>query len=189
MLATVLLSQGTPMVLGGDEFGRTQNGNNNAYCQDNEISWFNWEQAESAEGKALTAFVGRVAALRHRYPVLRCGQYLHGRDEPAPGVLDIQWFDQQGGTITSDAWNNPQERTLVLQRAAKMEDGSVSVLTCFFNPTPDNQLFKLPPPHLHLPTRLLLDSATPEGPERAIDGATLEVKARSVVLIRSVQKT
>ena len=79
-------------------------------------------------------------------------------------------------------------RTLVLQRASRAEDGNVPILTCFFNPTPDDQLFKLPPPHLHLATRLLIDSAAPEHPERAIHGATLEVKARSVVVVRSVHK-
>jgi glycogen operon protein len=184
MLATVMLSQGTPMLLGGDEFGRSQNGNNNAYCQDNEISWFDWEQADSEEGRALTAFVSRVIALRHRHPVLRCSQYLHGRDQPAPDVLDIQWFDQQGQQITSDAWNNPQERTLVLQRASKEEENVVTILTCFFNPTPDDQTFTLPPPDL--PTETLIDSASPKEPERALEGRTLLVKSRSVVLTRSV---
>jgi glycogen operon protein len=184
MLATVMLSQGTPMLLGGDEFGRSQKGNNNAYCQDNEISWFDWEQADSEEGRALTAFVSRVIALRHRHPVLRCSQYLHGRDQPAPDVLDIQWFDQQGQQITSDAWNNPQERTLVLQRASKEEENVVTILTCFFNPTPDDQPFTLPPPDL--PAEMLIDSASPKEPERALEGRTLLVKSRSVVLTRSV---
>ena len=184
MLATVMLSQGTPMLLGGDEFGRSQKGNNNAYCQDNEISWFDWEQAESEEGRALTAFVSRVIALRHRHPVLRCSQYLHGRDQPASDVLDIQWFDQQGQQITSDAWNNPQERTLVLQRASKEEDNVVIILTCFFNPTPDDQTFTLPPPDL--PTEVLIDSAAPKEPQQALEGRTLLVKSRSVVLTRSV---
>src|SRR5215470_5705608 len=71
LLATLLLAQGTPMLLGGDEFGRTQRGNNNAYCQDNEISWFDWRQAASDEGRRLTAFVQRLVALRHRHAVLR----------------------------------------------------------------------------------------------------------------------
>jgi glycogen operon protein len=183
MLATVMLSQGTPMLLGGDEFGRTQNGNNNAYCQDNEISWFNWEQADSEEGRALTTFVGRMVGLRHRHPVLRWNQYIHGRDQPAPGVLDIQWFDQQGGQMTNEAWNNPQERTLVLQRASK-EAGGVTILTCFFNPTPDDQTFAMPPPDL--PAELVVDSASPKEPERPLEGRTLLVKSRSVVLTRSV---
>ncbi len=184
MLATVMLSQGTPMLLGGDEFGRTQQGNNNAYCQDNDISWFNWEQAASPEGQALTAFFGRLSALRHRHPVLRCGQYLHGKDEPMPGILDIQWFDQQGEIITSDAWNNPQERTLALQRASRQEDGGVVILTCFFNPTPEDQDFKLPPPHL--PAQLLLDSAAPAYPEKPVEGDILRVKSRSVMVTKSV---
>jgi glycogen operon protein len=186
MLATVLLSQGTPMILGGDEFGHSQNGNNNGYCQDNETSWLSWEQANSPEGQALTEFVGRLSALRHRYPVLRLGQYLHGKDEPAPGLLDIQWFDQQGNTMTSEAWNNPQERTLVLQRAAKEKSGSVSILTCFFNPTPDDRTFKLPPPKLA--AQLLIDSAAPDQMEKAIEGDTLLVKSRSVVLTKSVRE-
>ena len=69
MLATLLLSQGTPMLLAGDEFGRTQQGNNNAYCQDNEISWVDWEHDE--RGEALTRFTEKLTDLRRRYPVLR----------------------------------------------------------------------------------------------------------------------
>ncbi|SKA30521.1 glycogen operon protein [Enhydrobacter aerosaccus] len=184
MLATVMLSQGTPMLLGGDEFGRTQQGNNNAYCQDNEISWVDWDLAAAPEGQALITFFGRLSSLRHRHPILRCNQYLHGKDEPLPGILDIQWFDQQGEIITSEAWNNPQERTLVLQRASRHEDGVVVLLTCFFNPTPEDQLFKLPPPHL--PAQLLLDSAAPEEPEKPIEGDTLLVRSRSVLVTKSV---
>jgi isoamylase len=120
--------------------------------------------------------------------MLHSARYHHGREQLAAGVLDIQWFDQQGGPLTIDAWNNPQERTLVLQRASRVPSGNVDILTCLFNPTPDDQLFKLPPPHLHLPTRLLLDSASPESPERAIHGASLELKSRSVVLAGSVHR-
>ena len=107
MLATVFLAQGTPMLLAGDEFGRTQNGNNNAYCQDNEMSWIDWTLAESDEGRLLTDFVARVIALRHEHPILRCASFLHGKDEPAPDVLDIAWFDEQGEVISAEAWNNP----------------------------------------------------------------------------------
>jgi len=184
MLATVFLSQGTPMVLAGDEFGRSQNGNNNAYCQDNEVSWIDWKLAASAEGEALNAFVARLAALRHRYPILRCNNFLHGKDEPAPGVLDIAWFDEQGQLIAPDAWNDPQRRSLVLRRAIKGQDGSVPILTCFFNPEGQDRTFKLPPPRL--PTTLLLDSADPVAPERTIDSEILTVTARSVVMTRSV---
>jgi glycogen operon protein len=118
--------------------------------------------------------------------VLRCDNFLHGKDRPAPDVLDIAWFDEQGQILSPEAWNNPQERTLVLRRAATNADGSVPVLTCLFNPTPEDRTFKLPPPRR--PTSLLLDSADPAGPERALDGETVEVKARSVVLVRSVYR-
>src|SRR5262249_27491622 len=141
MLATVLLAQGTPMLLAGDEFGRTQNGNNNAYCQDNETSWIDWTLAESDQGRVLTEFVARLIALRHRHPILRCANFLHGRDKPAPDVLDIAWFDAQGNELPSEAWNNPHDKTLALRRAAADPDGSVPLLTCLFNPTPDDQTF------------------------------------------------
>ncbi|MFW5634770.1 MAG: glycogen debranching protein, partial [Erythrobacter sp.] len=80
MLVTLFGSLGTPMLLGGDEFARTQRGNNNAYCQDNEISWVDWEQARSEEGEALTRFVARLAELRRRHPVLRSAVFLHGNE-------------------------------------------------------------------------------------------------------------
>src|SRR5204863_1249100 len=88
MLATVFFSHGTPMLLAGDEFGRTQRGNNNAYCQDNEISWLNWKQAATPESEALARFVARLIQIRLENPVLRCRHFLHGRDEPAPGIPD-----------------------------------------------------------------------------------------------------
>ena len=186
LLATVFLAQGTPMLLAGDEFGRTQNGNNNAYCQDNETSWIDWQLAESVEGRLLSEFTARVITLRHRHPVLRCTTFMHGREKPAPDVLDIAWFDEQGQVVSPEAWDNPHERTLVLRRAAADADGKVPVLTCLFNPTPEDCTFKLPPPRLA--ARLLLDSADPAGPERDIVGDSLSVKARSVVLVRSVYR-
>ncbi|WP_428671557.1 glycogen debranching protein GlgX [Reyranella sp.] len=184
MLATVFLAQGTPMLLAGDEFGRTQNGNNNAYAQDNETSWIDWTMADSDEGRLLTDFVARVIALRHEHPILRCAAFLHGKDQPAPNVLDIAWFDEQGEVISAEAWDNPAERTMVLRRAAAAADGSVPILTCFFNPTPEDQSFRLPAPQL--PTTVLIDSADPAAMERALEGDIVPVKARSVVLTRSV---
>ena len=102
LLATVMFSHGTPMLLSGDEFGRTQQGNNNAYCQDNEISWLDWKKAETPEAQGLAAYVARLAQLRHENPVLRCRHFLHGKDEPAPGILDIAWFDTHGEIISSE---------------------------------------------------------------------------------------
>jgi isoamylase len=186
MLATVFTAQGTPMLLSGDEFGRTQGGNNNAYCQDNETSWLDWTRAESPESQALATFVARLAALRHRHSILRCARFLHGKDEPAPGVLDITWFDERGLTLSSDDWNNPQGRLLALRRAAKDDDGSVFVLTTFFNSTNEDHHFKLLEPHL--PMRLLFDSADPERPESDVEG-DVPVKAHSVVLTESMIRT
>ncbi|MFI5030278.1 MAG: glycogen debranching protein GlgX [Reyranellales bacterium] len=186
LLATVFLAQGTPMLMAGDEFGRTQNGNNNAYCQDNETSWIDWHLAESDEGRLLTDFTSRVIALRHRHLALRYANFLHGRDKPAPDVLDIAWFDEQGQVVSPDAWNNPHERTLALRRATTDSDGEVPILSCLFNPTPEDRTFKLPAPRLA--TRLLLDSADPAGMERDIVGDSVPVKARSVMLVRSVYR-
>ncbi len=174
------------MLLAGDEFGRSQHGNNNAYCQDNEVSWLDWKQAESAEGRALTAFAERVIALRHRHAVLRAPRFLHGQDELAPGILDIAWFDASGEQVSNDSWNNPEERRLVLRRAGRNGDGQLSILTAFFNATAEDHNFRLPLPGL--PARLLIDSAQPDAPERDLDGEEIVVGARSVVLTQSLHK-
>jgi isoamylase len=105
LLATLLLSQGAVMLLGGDEFGRTQQGNNNAYCQDNELAWFDWDLADSAEGRTLTAFVARLIALRKAHPTLRRQRYLHGKDVSADGVKDILWFSPSGDEMTQEQWH------------------------------------------------------------------------------------
>jgi isoamylase len=117
LLASTIFSQGTPMLLGGDEFNRTQNGNNNAYCQDNEISWVDWTAADSPEGLALTAYVGRLTAVRSTYTALQAGRFLHG-DEVAPGVPDIAWFDERGEALSIEAWHNPEARAISVLRAA-----------------------------------------------------------------------
>ena len=184
MLATVFFAEGTPMLLAGDEFGRTQHGNNNPYCQDNETSWLDWKLAASPKGGALTAFVARLAALRRAYPALRNPRFLYGRHKPAPGVLDIEWFDQQGETISVEAWNNPEERTLVLRRATRLPDGSATVLTLMLNPTDEDRVFTMPQPAL--PTRILIDTAAPNEPEREVERSELMVSARSAVLLLGV---
>jgi glycogen operon protein len=187
LLATVMFSHGTPMLLSGDEFGRTQRGNNNAYCQDNETSWLDWKQAGTPAAQALAAFVGRLARLRHENPVLRCRHFLHGKDEPAPGILDIAWFDTHGEVISSDSWNNPEKRLFALRRASSNENGTVAILTLFLNPSDQDRVFRLPTQNV--PTRLLIDSATPEQPERDIAGEDITVAARSAVLTKSVLQT
>jgi len=183
MLATVLLSQGTPMVLAGDELGRTQNGNNNAYCQDDETSWIDWSSAASPDGRTLSAFTARLIALRRRHSVLRCSHYLHGREEIVPGIRDIDWFDEMGDPLTPEAWKNPLAHLLTVRRAGRESDGSAAILTCFFNADSEDHDFRIPGP---LPARLLIDSAAPHDPERDLTDDKVSVRARSVLLVRSV---
>ncbi len=181
MLATVLLSHGTPMLLAGDELGRTQLGNNNAYCQDNELSWVDWKQAEKPDARELVAFVERLIAIRRTHPVLISRHFMHGREEPAPGIPDIAWFDEHGEPIGVDAWNNPAERVIVLRRAARTLPGTVSILTFLLNPTDRDLSIVMPRPHL--PARMLIDSARPDSPEQAFDGRRIEVAAHGAVLV------
>src|SRR5262249_17338927 len=174
MLATVFLAAGTPMVLAGDEFGRTQLGNNNAYCQDNEVSWLNWDIAGTPEGAALTAYVARLIALRREHPVFRHPEFLHGRAHPAPGIADIAWFDETGASISPEAWNDIDQGTLILRRATRVPGGIVTILTLLLNPGEVPGLFRLPPPHLV--SRVLLDSAAPDAKQREIVGDDVEVE-------------
>ena len=104
LLATLIFSQGTPMVCAGDEFGRTQNGNNNAYCQDNEISWVNWEMTD--ESRALIAFFRSLTAAFHLYPVLRRSRFLTGEMNPDIEVKEVTWIDANGAEMTAEAWDS-----------------------------------------------------------------------------------
>ena len=181
MLATVFFAAGTPMLLAGDEFARTQRGNNNAYCQDNEVSWLDWEKAATPSGTALTAYVARLIALRREHPVLRSATFMHGRAHPAPDIADIAWFDQDGGTIPVNAWNDLEQRTLVLRRAMQNREGKVTILTLLLNPTDQQLAFRLPAPYL--PSRILLDSADLDLKEHAVAGTELSVAAHSAMLL------
>jgi glycogen operon protein len=106
-LTTLLLSHGVPMLLGGDELGRTQGGNNNAYCQDNETAWFDWAAAEPGPGQLVSTLV----RLRREHPVLRRPTYPTG--DPAPnGLPDFGWFSPAGQIMTSRDWETSWVRTL-----------------------------------------------------------------------------
>lgn len=113
LLATALLARGTPMLLAGDEVGRTQHGNNNAYCQDNEISWFDWDMVEQ-EANGLTDFVRRVLALRRRHPVLTRKGFLHGRAISPRGLPDIMWLNSDGGEMTVAQWHDTNLKRLMV---------------------------------------------------------------------------
>ena len=102
LLATLLLSQGVPMLLGGDELDRTQRGNNNAYCQDNELSWFDWTPTPGAH--QLRDFVAQLVRLRQQHPVLHRRKWFEGRPLHGSGVSDIGWFTPSGHEMTDDEW-------------------------------------------------------------------------------------
>jgi isoamylase len=103
-LATLLLSQGTPMLLAGDEFGRTQKGNNNAYCQDTQISWVDWNIGD--KGKSLIQFVKKLTNLRHTYPILRRNRFLTGAYVEEVGVKDVTWINANGSEMTEEQWQD-----------------------------------------------------------------------------------
>ncbi|HEY8336890.1 MAG TPA: glycogen debranching protein GlgX [Tardiphaga sp.] len=104
MLATLLFSQGTPMLLGGDEFGRTQQGNNNAYCQDSEISWFNWELTD--DGKDLLKFTKRLIDLQRSCAILRRSRFLTGQHDPHLDVRDVTWINANGSEMQEEHWTD-----------------------------------------------------------------------------------
>ena len=107
-LSTLLLSIGVPMLCGGDEIGRTQKGNNNAYCQDNEISWFDWEHVDGE----LYAFVSRMIHFRHEHPVFQRRRWFAGRQLRGAEVSDIGWFKPDGNEMSEDDWKTGFARTL-----------------------------------------------------------------------------
>ena len=109
-LATLVLSQGVPMMLAGDEMGHTQHGNNNAYCQDNEISWLNWELTPDRE--SLLKFVRRVVALFHEQPVFHRRRFFHGKPIQGSDTPDIVWLEPSGVPMGNDAWNASEVRCL-----------------------------------------------------------------------------
>ncbi|MFJ3087092.1 glycogen debranching protein GlgX [Streptomyces sp. NPDC086838] len=107
LLTTLLLSTGVPMLVAGDEMGRTQGGNNNAYCQDNETGWVDWSLLERPEWRELTALTARVLALRHRHPVLRRRAFFSGRPQAPDGLRDLAWFTGEGAEMTESDWYAP----------------------------------------------------------------------------------
>jgi glycogen operon protein len=109
-LATLFLSQGVPMLLHGDEIGRTQRGNNNAYCQDNELSWVNWDL--TTEQRELLDFTGRLIDLFHTNPLLRRRSFFTGRPIPGEGAKDLTWLRPDGGETTDDDWGNPANHVI-----------------------------------------------------------------------------
>ncbi|MFC3126250.1 glycogen debranching protein GlgX [Pseudoroseomonas globiformis] len=182
MLLTLFASHGTPMLLAGDEFGRSQAGNNNAYCQDNETSWIDWALFDTQEGEALAAFTARAVALRRRFATLRSADFLHGRTEPAAGIPDIAWFGEDGEPLSTEAWHDPEGRCLALRRACPgPEADSAEVTLLLLNASALPAEFTLPQPRLAW--LRLLDSSAPDAAEAPHRAATLRLAARSACLL------
>ena len=110
MLATLLLSQGVPMLLSGDEVGHSQDGNNNAYCQDNELTWLNWNFSD--EQMSLLDFASKVIAIRHQQPVFQRRRFLQGKEIHGDNSPEIDWLEPSGKEMSPEAWNNPHVRCL-----------------------------------------------------------------------------
>jgi glycogen operon protein len=150
LLATLLLSLGTPMLLGGDEIARTQGGNNNAWCQDNEVSWYDWGRAEG-HGELL-AFTRRLIALRREHPVFRRSAFLVGQEQEGSGLPDVWWFRPDGRRMTQRDWQFQDAHTLGVflngeeipertERGEPVEDDSFLLL---FNAHHEDVTFTLP---------------------------------------------
>ncbi|MEY9832716.1 glycogen debranching enzyme GlgX [Sinorhizobium fredii] len=107
MLATLMVSQGVPMVLGGDEFGNSQSGNNNAYCQDNEMGWIDWSKPDDA----FLAFCRKMIAFRREHPVLRQENFLEGATDEH-GRIEVAWYKPDGSRMDEDAWGDGELRVL-----------------------------------------------------------------------------
>jgi isoamylase len=191
ILMTLMFSNGTPMLLGGDEFGRTQNGNNNAYCQDNEISWIDWKLAETDAGRALIEFTRRCISVRLQRPTLRSAEFLTAIPKTVDGVADTTWFDETGAEMTAERWAYSEGRLLALRRIARSEflrvENAVAASLLLLNAFSEDRKFVLPPPAM--PWRVVIDAAEPLGVPtvekvaRRIEHNRITVSAHSAVLL------
>ncbi|MFF3315411.1 glycogen debranching protein GlgX [Streptomyces sp. NPDC003035] len=195
LLTTLLLSTGVPMLVAGDEMGRTQGGNNNAYCQDNETSWLDWSLPEDPGRRELLALTRRLLALRHAHPVLRRRAFFSGRPQAADGLRDLAWFSADGTEMTERDWYAPAA-TLGLYLSGRdipgrdargvqvTDDSFLAILHADHRPV----AYRLPGPPWAESYELVLDTAlenqsdAPGTVHRG--GETVTVGARSVLLLR-----
>jgi glycogen operon protein len=188
MLATLMFSQGTPMLLAGDEIGHTQRGNNNAYCQDNEISWINWSMPASA--RRLLAFTRKLIAIRHKYPILRYSRFLTSEVNPDTGVKPVTWISAGGAEMDSAEWGDDKVKCFGMildgraQPTGARKRGNAATLLLVMNAWQDVVVFTLPSAPEGSDWKLLVDTNVPEdGTGRTFAfGETYEVTARSLLL-------
>ena len=176
LLATLFLSRGTPMLTAGDEFGRTQRGNNNAYCQDNETTWLHWESADAG----LAGFVALLANLRRTHSALTGDHFLKGLASDGSGLLDAAWLTPDGSAMTGEAWLSANVIGLTLHRPAEGTN-LASRLCLWFNRTDEQVLVTLPKERPGQYWRSILNSAAATGaPTPLTAGGQLILGARSV---------
>jgi isoamylase len=195
LLTTLLLSTGVPMLVAGDEMGRTQGGSNNAYCQDNEVSWLDWSLREGPGPRGLPELTTRLLALRHAHPVLRRRAFFSGRARAADGLRDLAWFTPHGTEMTERDWYAPAA-TLALYLSGRdipgrdargvevRDDSFLTVLHASHLPVG----FRLPGPPWAQAYELVVDTSREDqssAPGTVLAGGeTVTVPARSVLLLR-----
>ncbi len=191
LMATLMLSVGVPMISGGDEVGRTQKGNNNAYCQDNEISWTDWELPASQ--RDFLVFVRRLIKIRKDHAVLRRRKFFQGRRIRGKDVLDITWLDPSGREMADDTWNSPGVRCLgvrlngdaideIDERGERIVGATLVML---LNAGDKAIPFVLPATAATERWMTLLDTADPWQPPRTLRGAErYQLQSRSMAVLR-----
>jgi len=198
-LVTLFCSQGVPMMLAGDELGRTQRGNNNAYCQDNEISWVDWEAEEPA---CLLELTRALSALRRDHPVFRRRRFFSGQPAGTDGnaLRDIIWFTPAGTAMTLADWGSPFARSLgvflngnaITEPGPRGEAITDAHFLLLFNAHSEPVPFALPGPDLAPGWEIVVDTAdpAPDPPRSPQDpGGTLLVRDRAIVVLRAVAGT
>jgi glycogen operon protein len=192
LLATLLLSQGAPMLLSGDEFGRTQRGNNNAYCQDNEISWTDW--AIDLDGRRLEEFVRWLIRFRREHIVFHRNRFFQGLGTGESEIKDITWLRSDGRERGPEDWDDPEDRCLAYvlsgeahgyHLTASGEPESDETFLAILNAHPEPVSFKLPPERFGTNWGRLLDTAS-EGrlhPRTYKAGEKCPIEGRSLVLL------
>ena len=197
MFATLLCSQGIPMICGGDEVARTQQGNNNAYCQDNAISWTNWDLDDSQ--KDLLEFVSKLIHLRLEHPVLHRRRFFTGREpgDPDDKIPQVEWMDHTGSIMDMEDWSNTHAFSVMIYLNGsdipeadwygnQMVDNSFILI---FNAHYEPSMFNLPDERYGKKWRLVVDTHNPKGPELNYEaGFAITAQSRSFLLLMSDRK-
>ncbi|HUA45582.1 MAG TPA: glycogen debranching protein GlgX [Solirubrobacteraceae bacterium] len=187
-IATLMLSEGVPLLLGGDEVARTQQGNNNGYCQDNGITWFDWEAA--GRESALIDFTARLCRLREQHPVLRRRQFLSGTPAHGTSRDDVDWYRPDGLEMSPQDWSASFARavTMALSGATGNEGRSDDPFLVMFNAWWDPLEFTVPNPLRDLGWQIEVDTSDSRTGGRAVDSSVpLTLTGRSLVLLRGTQ--